>query len=312
MRVLCPAKVNLHLRVGPRREDGFHPLLTWMTTIGLFDKLEFERSRGAVSAPGGGGVTFRCSRPDLPLDQGNLVLKAVGAMQGKRPRRLEGSAATDRDLSIVLDKRIPVGAGLGGGSSDAARTLVVLNRLWQLGLDRDQLHALAQTLGSDVPFFLHGPSAVCTGRGEQVRPIASPRPRWIMLVLPPFGLSTPAVYGAFDRMGLGDPGAIAQEPRWQDWMEADSGQLLPLLVNDLEPAAFSVEPELGKLRKRIEQHLGRIVRMSGSGSSLFTIYDDASAASRGAGEVQGAFPGVAASAVELCPELLQDPDVTTG
>lgn len=306
MRVLCPAKVNLHLRVGPRRADGFHPLMSWMATVGFFDKLEFERTRGADQAPGADDLTLRCDRPDLPVDQDNLVLKAARALRDARSRRLEGSAGGAGGWTVRLEKRIPVGAGLGGGSSDAARTLIALNRLWQLGLSLNQLHAVAQTLGSDVPFFLHEPSAICTGRGEHVRPIAPPRPRWIVLIFPPYGLSTPAVYREFDRMKLGDAGAIEAEPNWPDWASADSEQLLPRLVNDLEPAAFAVQPDLGILRARIEQHLGRIVRMSGSGSSLFTMYDDATAASRGAGEVQGAFPGAASHAVELCPTLADD------
>src|SRR5690554_2996555 len=117
MRVLAPAKINLHLRVGPRREDGFHPLLSWMTTIGLFDRLEFERARSE-------GNVLSCDQASIPADQGNLILQAVQALSARRPRWVEGTADGFGGLSIRLIKRIPVGAGLGGGSSDAARTLV--------------------------------------------------------------------------------------------------------------------------------------------------------------------------------------------
>src|SRR5690606_28708871 len=145
-------------------------------------------------------------------------------------------------------KRIPVGAGLGGGSSDAARTLVALNRLWDLELSLDQLQTLAANLGSDVGFFLYQPSAECIGRGEQVQPIAPPAPAAALLICPPYGLSTPEVYRAFDRMGLGDSGAVQTAPPWQQWAQLQAEHLLPLLVNDLEPAAFAVKPDLGKLR----------------------------------------------------------------
>src|SRR5206468_9545219 len=141
------------------RDDGFHPLLTWMCTVGLFDKLIFQRAAHP-------GTRFSCNWPDLPADQNNLVLQAATAL------------APAADLSIHLEKHIPHGAGLGGGSSDAARTLLALNAFLKLDLGKGQLKAVAARLGSDLPFFFHEPSALCQGRGELVAPITPPLPGW--------------------------------------------------------------------------------------------------------------------------------------
>ncbi len=297
MRVFAPAKINLHLRVGPRREDGFHSLASWMVTIGLFDTLIFERTRGE-------GITLSCDRGDIPTDEGNLILRAAQSLAAHRPERREGSALDG--VAIRLLKRIPVGAGLGGGSSDAARTLVALNQLWHTGLEIEQLQPLAAALGSDVAFFLNQPSADCRGRGEHVTPIPPPRPKAAVLICPPYGLSTPAVYGAFDRLGLGDATAVDQPFPWPQWTELPSERLLPLLTNDLEPAAFAVQPDLGKLRAQLEDAMGRIVRMSGSGSSLFTLFDMMSDAHAAADRMRATFADLHIEAVELCPMLNDD------
>ncbi len=304
MRIAAAAKVNLHLRVGLARDDGFHPLLTWMATIGLFDTLDLQRSRGQ-------GIQLVCDGIDSPADPSNLVCRAGEALIERMARPREGSAVagtrSGSDSSaggalIKLTKRIPVGAGLGGGSADAARTLAGLNDFWRLNLPVDELSAIAATLGSDVPFFLQGPSAVCCGRGEIIRPIDSPKPGWLLLICPPFGCSTPAVYRAFDQLGLGEADAIENEPDWSAWTRLESERLLPLLVNDLEPAAFVVQGDLGKLRERLERRLARIVRMSGSGSSLFTLYDDQAQADEAAGMIVKDFPDLRVEPVRLCPQ----------
>jgi 4-diphosphocytidyl-2-C-methyl-D-erythritol kinase len=283
MRLLAPAKINLHLRVGPRREDGFHPLLTWMTTVSLFDTLELSN----VDPPGGGGIgggaaglSLATNDPTLPVDARNLVARAAAALADTRlPGRLGGlrrvgeGPLTGKRVSAFLHKRIPAGAGLGGGSSDAAATLVGLNRLWRMELSADELAQIGAALGSDVPFFLHGPSSVCSGRGEVVRPIEVPAAQWALLVMPNVAVSTAAAYAAFDAMGLGDEQAVVNEPDWSTWVRLDASNLLQRLVNDLEPAAFAVEPSVGQLRASLEAKLNRPVRMSGSGSALFTLYD---------------------------------------
>lgn len=351
MRLLAPAKINLDLRVGPPRADGFHPVLTWMVTVGLFDTLEVERSDD-------GRVALRCDRPDLPCDPSNLVVRAAEALRGRLgrgcpPRSADqdpalarlprdggsgssapsgpdqreasgtagsgsrvgaddaGAARRDRPVPrpreagvaasigggdastcgtalgagrgahahlgarIVLTKRIPLGAGLGGGSSDTAATLAALDAAWDLGCPAAELAALAATLGSDVPFFLAGPSAVCRGRGERVEPLPPPLPRLALLLLPDRPMPTGPVYRKFDDMGLGKEGwpEDDDQPDYRAWARLDSARLLPRLANNLEIAAFAIAPELGQLRDQAERALGRIVRMSGSGSSLFSLFD---------------------------------------
>jgi 4-diphosphocytidyl-2-C-methyl-D-erythritol kinase len=278
MRLNAPAKINLHLRVGPRRDDGFHPLLTWMVTVGLFDTLEMKH---IVGSPGGGwtdgsaaGLTLATDEPALPADARNLVVRAAAALADTWARRVGEGPLAKNPVSAFLNKRIPAGAGLGGGSSDAAVTLIGLNRMWDAGLSVAELASIGATLGSDVPFFFHGSSSVCSGRGEVVRPIAPPAAaRWALLVMPKVGISTASAYAAFDAMRLGSEQSVVNEPDWSAWVSLDASSLLHRLVNDLEPAAFAVQPLVGQLRTSLEASLDRPVRMSGSGSTLFTLYD---------------------------------------
>ncbi len=301
MRLQCPAKINLHLRVGAVRNDGFHPLHTWMVTIGLFDTLTFD------DAPI--GTVLECDDPDLKCDETNLVMRAAMLMRTREP---SGSAAGSRSspsgLHIHLSKKIPMGAGLGGGSSNAARTLLGLNRFWNQNRSIEELSILAQQLGSDVPFFLHGVSSICEGRGEIVRPIAPPElARWALLILPDITMPTALVYRTFDALGPGKAQArlerldvpavsTAERQELQSLSGLGSEQLLPRLVNDLEIPAFHISPELARLQSETQEALGRIVRMSGSGSSLFTLYDDIEAAQKAADVVT--YRGVRAIVVE--------------
>jgi 4-diphosphocytidyl-2-C-methyl-D-erythritol kinase len=347
MRVLAPAKINLHLRVGPRRADGFHSLLSWFATVGLFDNLVLEQhspaaglSQGgtgagsAARAPAGSRdddaasvMTLACDTPGLPCDERNLVVKialafarearasgrAVDAPRiegahGDAPdpsRGVRGDAPATRAIRATLKKSIPMGAGLGGGSSDAARTLLALNQLWGVGRAADDLSAFAARFGSDLPFFFHGPSSICRGRGEIVRPIGKPAPRWAVLVLPEVTMPTPDVYRRFDAMGIGREQDLTDEPDWESWTRLSSLELLPRLVNDLEPPAFAIAPQLAKLRERIERIVGRPVRMSGSGSSLFTLFDDGTEARDASARIVQD-TGERAPAVELSPSLRDD------
>ncbi|HEY1684931.1 MAG TPA: 4-(cytidine 5'-diphospho)-2-C-methyl-D-erythritol kinase [Tepidisphaeraceae bacterium] len=260
MHVLAPAKINLHLRVGPRRDDGFHPLMTWMCTIGLFDSLTFEISGAAPRE-----FKLRCDRPELPCGADNLVCKAAAALAARGSEPL--------GVDCFLKKSIPSGAGLGGGSGDAARTLAALNQLCQLGFSLAELEKLAARIGSDVPFFLHEPSAICRGRGEEIEKVPAPRARWALLILPAIHCPTPRIYQQFDAMQLGQEAALRDIPS-RAWTQLAAMELLPLLINDLEAPAFALFPELAALRDRIERTLNRPVRMSGSGSSLFTLFDN--------------------------------------
>jgi 4-diphosphocytidyl-2C-methyl-D-erythritol kinase len=295
MRVLAPAKLNLHLRVGSPGASGYHPLMSWMCTIGLFDTLTIEPADTT-------DVSLTCSEPSLPCDQTNLVMRAARAMQEQIARDHPGTALGAR---VHLHKRIACGAGLGGGSSDAACALLALNRLWKLNWPLGKLAGIAETLGSDVPFFLHGPSSLCTGRGEVVERIAPPRPRWAVLVLPGFALPTPAVYSKFDQLRLGGADAIAIRPPFQRWAELPAAELLPVLVNDLEPAAFALCPELASLREIAERAIGRPVRMTGSGSTLFSLFDDSSEAKQAAARIEESV-NIGTATAEIVPALADD------
>ena len=309
MRLLAPAKVNLHLRVGPRDGSGYHPLLTWMCTVALFDTLTFRQHDGpdapssyprATDDP----IVLTCDDASIACDDTNLVRRAARPLielSGSAPH----SPRLSRGLAIHLQKHIPVGGGLGGGSSDAARTLIGLNRLWSLDLPLAQLHAVATEVGSDVPFFLHGPSGVCSGRGQLVAPAPVPRARWALLVLSGFPVPTRDVYAKFDELRLGDVGFGEAHPPWQEWADLSAGPLLSRLRNDLEPAAFALVPQLGRLRDALELSLARVIRMTGSGGTLFTLFDE-----RREAEVAAQFVRtrhmLEALAVEVAPTVVDD------
>jgi 4-diphosphocytidyl-2-C-methyl-D-erythritol kinase len=277
LRVSAPAKINLHLRVGPvAAADGFHPLLSWMVTVGLFDNLEFT----LVDVP---GIDLSCDDPAIPRASGEAV--------GDRP-----------GVVAALQKRIPVGAGLGGGSSDGAFTLIALDHLLGLNWPAQRMSDFAARFGSDLSFFFHGPSSICTGRGEIVRPTPAPKPRWAVLILPGIHMATPAVYRRFDEMRLGNAESLEKTPDWRQWATLDALALLPLLVNDLEPPAFSLSPALADLHARAIRAVGRIVRMSGSGSSLFTLFDGRDQA-ESAADCLRLDLRVDARAVELCSAI---------
>jgi 4-diphosphocytidyl-2-C-methyl-D-erythritol kinase len=332
MRWLAPAKINLHLRVGRRREDGYHPLCSWMVTIGLFDRLIFkadpatrERAGGKDQLWDGGGAAqlagpdahparaqtdgdasgvgvvatglpLRCDDPTIPTDHRNLVTKAARAFAN-------ASGVRSLPWSITLLKTIPHGGGLGGGSSDAASTLVALNQLCKTGWDVHRLSQVGAAVGSDVPFFFFAPSAIIRGRGEQVRRSAAPTGKWVTLVLPNFGVSTADCYRRFDELGLGGGDAeVAAEPDFAAWAKLPADQLAGTLVNDLEKPAFDLQPQLGELRAKIERDTKHIVRMSGSGSSLFSLADDPAEAAEVASVVQHNC-GVRAIVVQMAPEL---------
>jgi len=218
----------------------------------------------------------------------------------REPGVREGGAMTDFGLNVTLHKCIPVGAGLGGGSSDGAFTLLALNDLWNLNWSRQKLMEIASSIGSDAAFFLNGPSAICRGRGEEVEKFARPAAKWVLLIFWPQPLPTSHVYRRFDEMRLGEDSNLSPEPPWNDWAKLKSRELLPLLVNDLEQAAFAIDPSLGRTRIELERLLDRPVRMSGSGSSLFSLYDE-KAEAEAAAKLAMQRHKVQAITVELAP-----------
>ena len=267
MRIVSPAKINLHLRVGPLGKDGFHPILSWMCAVGLHDVMEMEE-RGEP------GVSLTCDRADVPVDETNLIVRAGRALD------------RNRGANVSLEKKIPLGGGLGGGSSNAAFALIGLNQLWKLSLPVSRLAQIGAGLGSDVPFFLHGPSSICEGRGEKVTPIDAPLPKYAVLIFPRMEISTPAVYRRFDEMKLGLSGAILSGQDWDSWTKWPAERLLGVLVNDLEGPTFSLCPELAAMREGLETMIGRPIRMSGSGSTLFSLADEKDEARKLAGKIR--------------------------
>lgn len=268
LSLTAPAKINLVLRVGPvDPRTGYHPLGTWMCTVGLCDRLRFEWTpeRSAQRLP-----ALMCDDPSLPRDAGNLVVRAASAI-------CQAAGVDPAPLRIELKKRIPAAAGLGGGSSDAAATLLGLNKMLSLDRSRDELCAIAARLGADVPFFVAGSggSAWCTGRGENVAPTPAPtRARRALLILPRrVAMPTAAVYRRFDELAPGGADNLGSGPDPATLAGLGARELLPLLRNDLEAAAFSLSDELSGMREAVERALRRPVRMSGSGSALYTLYD---------------------------------------
>lgn len=245
MKVRAPAKINLSLKILGRRPDGFHGIETLMSTIRLADVLEYHPAEGSLS--------LTCSDPFLPVDGQNLVLRAAEGFS-----TATGLCPGGR---IHLDKHIPSGAGLGGGSSDAAATLKMLDRHFQTELGVEKLEELAAGLGSDIPFFIRGGTAWCRGRGEIIEPAASLPSLPIALFKPPFGIDTAQAYA------LWSPATPKAEPCALDVAE---------LVNDFEPAVFEKYILLPVLRDWLRaQPEIRATLLSGSGSTLFAILHEA-------------------------------------
>jgi len=251
----APGKVNLTLAILGCRDDGFHELESWIVPIDWCDRLELCQAEGL-------SLRVIGEAEGAPIGSENLVWQAADAMAQ--------AAGREPNVAITLEKTIPSGTGLGGGSSDAAATLLGLNRLWELGWSTEQLRAVAEALGSDVPLFLTGQSAVVRGRGERIEPMPTAWHGWFVLIVPPFRLSTEAVYRQWSRT------AEMKHAPAAPWtaLPCPSASLLDKLFNDLEPAAFRAEPRLALLHTAVNGLRGRAVRMTGSGTALFTLFDD--------------------------------------
>jgi 4-diphosphocytidyl-2-C-methyl-D-erythritol kinase len=292
-----PAKVNLQLSVGPLRDDGYHDLVTVFHAVSLFDEVTVTRAdRTSVVVTGEGG-------PAVPLGPANLAVRAAVALARATGRRGRGAGG----VRIEIRKRIPVAAGLAGGSADAAAALVACNELWRTGLTTAELAEVAARVGSDVPFSLTGGTAVGVGRGERLTTaLVSGSYQWV-LAFGATGLSTPDVYAACDRLRAarrakdGQPVAVP-EPRLSTELMAalrsgDPAAVGPLLTNDLQPAALSLQPLLRRALQAGKEHgaLGAIV--SGSGPTCAFLARSAEAARELAVAVTGA--GVCRAVVQV-------------
>lgn len=248
------AKINLTLHVGARRDDGFHDVRTLMQAIALSDRLVITRRRGPFS--------LRCTDPSLATDRTNLVARAAAAVW-----RAMGRDGEPRDLDIALTKVIPMAAGLGGGSADAAATLVGANRLWRARLPVSQLVQLAASLGSDVPFFLCGGAAFATGRGEEIVPVVDSRPLDVVVVKPALGVSTAEAYRWFD-----ESAEVAAPTRPSSAVDLGWPTGPVLLANSLQGPVATRHPEIGRIVKACLDQGALGAAMSGSGSAVFGLF----------------------------------------
>lgn len=257
--VKAPAKVNLNLRILGKREDGYHDLVSLVQKVSLYDKLTFRRRADSA-------LSLTCDNPDLPTDEGNLVWRAADDL--RRHCRRE-----DLGVDIHLAKKIPHGAGLGGGSSDAAATLMALDYLWELNLPPETMLTLAAGLGSDVPLFLKPSPAVISGRGEIVTPVTAWLNALFVIVFPGASISTQWVYSNFRLT------KHTNNLRILALQEAERGELRPeewgsLLVNDLEGCVLDAYPEVARCREGLLQWGAVGALMSGSGSAVFGLFHD--------------------------------------
>jgi 4-diphosphocytidyl-2-C-methyl-D-erythritol kinase len=253
MRVLAPAKINLYLRITGRRPDGYHLLDSLMIPVSLYDEIEVEVGSGQPE------IIVTCDDPAIPGNETNLAYKAAALLCRE--------AGVSTRVSLHLRKRIPAGAGLGGGSSDAAAVLKSVNMLLSLGLTEAQLGALAARLGADVPFFIPCRPARVEGIGEILTAVPALPWRWLVIVVPPFGVSTPWAYHRFDELSLAEmPSTPPGRDRAGHWPPPG------FLVNDLERAVLSAYPLIGQLKNQLLSFGAEGALMSGSGSAVFGVF----------------------------------------
>ncbi|WP_208300563.1 4-(cytidine 5'-diphospho)-2-C-methyl-D-erythritol kinase [Mycobacterium sp. DL592] len=274
--VRVPGKVNLFLGVGDRRDDGYHELTTVFHAVSLVDEVTVRNADVLSLQTLGEGAEV------VPADERNLAWQAAELMAehvGRAP-----------DVEIVIDKSIPVAGGMAGGSADAAAVLVAMNTLWELGVPRRDLHALAAELGSDVPFALHGGTALGTGRGEELATVLARSTFHWVLAFGAGGLSTAAVYNEIDRLREGGepPRLDDPEPLLGALAGGDPRELAPLLGNDLQPAALSLNPELRRTLRAGTDAGALAGIVSGSGPTCAFLCASAAAALDVGTELAGA------------------------
>jgi 4-diphosphocytidyl-2-C-methyl-D-erythritol kinase len=279
--VRVPGKVNLYLAVGDRRDDGYHELTTVFHAVSLLDEVTVSNADVLSLELAGEGAE------SLPTDDRNLAWQAAELMAdhvGRAP-----------DVAISIEKSIPVAGGMAGGSADAAAVLVAMNTLWELGVPRRDLHTLAAQLGSDVPFALHGGTALGTGRGEELATVLARNTFHWVLAFADRGLSTPAVFSEIDRLretagaGRDQPGRLEDpEPVLAALASGDPAELAPLLGNDLQPAALSLDPGLRRTLRAGAEAGALAGIVSGSGPTCAFLCPSAIAAVDVGAELAGA------------------------
>ncbi len=274
--VRVPGKVNLYLAVGGRRDDGYHELTTVFHAVSLFDEVTVRTADVTSIDVVGEGAD------QVPVDERNLAWQAAVLLAdhvGRAP-----------DVTITIDKSIPVAGGMAGGSADAAAVLVAMNALWEQGVPRRDLHTLAARLGSDVPFALHGGTALATGRGEELATVLSRNTFHWVLAFGRAGLSTAAVFAELDRLrDVGVPPRLDDaEPVLAALASGDPTVLAPLLGNELQPAAVSLNPSLRRTLRAGTEAGALAGIVSGSGPTCAFLCASAASAVELSAELAGA------------------------
>lgn len=299
-----PAKINLFLEVLSRRPDGYHELVTEMACISLADRLAFRLTAGGAAIHGhimgDSGPAAGTGEAGLPDWENNLVFRALDLL-----RREAGIAA---GMDVRLEKKIPLQAGLGGGSSNAATALIAGNRLWNLGWPRERLILLAARLGSDVPFFLAGGRAICRGRGERVEPLPPRLGLPVVVATPPEGLSTPGVFAELSHSREGD---IRKLP---DQCDVGDGGSWPNLFNRLEQPAAKLSVWPRRLRQAFAAVGCPAHQLTGSGSAWFGLFPSRRQAARAARLIAARMPELR---LDLCqttrgPGIPGNGEIATG
>lgn len=267
------AKVNWSLRVLGKRADGYHEISTTLQTISIHDDLLFERDVG-------GDIFLSCDQPEIPLGADNLIIRAAQA--------LKNHYSVDAGVRIRLHKRIPTKAGLGGGSSNAAVTLLALNKVWEIAASLAELEGLAGSLGADVPFFLHGGFALATGIGTEITTLPETDLTHLMVLHPRASVSTVEAYKALNSPALTSNNAIpilAGSPGGADFSEVSLSRAREL-QNDFELTIFEMEPEIKRAKSALIMAGAQSALLAGSGSSVFGIFTDRETQQRALNEIQ--------------------------
>ena len=258
--VCAPAKINLVLRILDRRPDGYHNVWSLMQTVKLEDKLSISINHSHSA------INVCCDDPSLKTDRSNLVYRAAAAVLEQR-----GQAV---GLDIALAKRIPMGAGLGGGSSDAAATIIGLNRILQLEWSLKKMAQVGQTLGSDVPFFFFAPSATVSGRGEKVTPVRMMESRWVVLVNPSFPVETKWAYQQLSQSRTGVTPMSHSQAALDTEAVLSWKQVREAAENDFETPVFHAYPLLRDIKQQLTAAGAEVALLSGSGATVFGIFPD--------------------------------------
>jgi 4-diphosphocytidyl-2-C-methyl-D-erythritol kinase len=253
----APAKINLSLRVGGVRPDGYHELRTVFQALALHDTLTFAAEPGPFR--------IACADPACPTDRTNLVWRAAEHLW-----RAAGLRGRPRDMCVSIAKRIPMRAGLGGGSSNAAAAIRAFNQLWRADLSPCDLHDVASRLGADVPFFLEGGTALGVERGDLLLPLRKVQTTWVVIVVQPFGVSTSDAFEWFDRSGPGHAPARSGPAGWS----IPPGEAR----NDLQHAVVLRHPRIGRAIRALVGAGSSYAAMSGSGSAVFGLFSSRPAA----------------------------------